>query len=149
MNTMESLEDLVGRFLKETDFTLQNALNYGGLGLSKTTGHANEIIAGVGFGEQQYSPERQVRMSEILGEMLFYWHVLATTTGLSFHEIIEEYMHSYEAIREKLQKDKITLQDMMDMKKYVKSSTLNELQLAKLEAEYQERKKKRERLLSR
>lgn len=141
---MEHLEDLVGRFLKEEGFSLRNALAYAGLGLSKNTGHINEIIAGIGFGEHQYSPDLQIRMTEHLGEMLFYWHVLASTTSLNFHEIIEEYMHSYEAIREKLAKEKVTIQDMMDMRKHVKASVLNDIQKLKEEKDYQERKKKRE-----
>ena len=146
MNQMEHYEDMVQRFLKEENFSLLNSLSYAGLGLSKTTGQANEIITGIGFADNQYSPQLQIRMSEILGEMLFYWHVLALTTGMSFHEIIEEYMHSYEAIREKLVKDKITIQDMMEMKKHVKSDALKKIVQ---EEERQQRKKKLEQLLTR
>lgn len=150
MNTMEQLEDLVQRFLKEEGFSLRNALAYAGLGVSKTAGSANEIIAGVGFVGHQYSPDRQTRMSEILGEMLFYWHVLASTLEIPFPEIIEEYMHSYEAIRAKLQKDKITIQDMMDMGKFVKPAALaqSEHDLAR-EVDWTEKRKKREKLMSR
>ena len=141
MNTMDSLEDLVERFLKEEGFSLKNALAYASLGLCKTTGHIGEITQGVGFAENQYSPELQIRMSEYLGEMLFYWHVLASTTSLSFHEIIEEYMHSYEAIREKLAKDKVTIQDMMDMRKHVKAGALADLNRQK---DWLDKKKKHE-----
>ena len=153
MNQMEHFEDLVQRFLKEENFSLLNSLSYAGLGLSKTTGQANDIIAGIGFADNQYSPQLQIRMSEILGEMLFYWHVLALTTSLHFHEIIEEYMHSYEAIREKLVKQKVTIQDMMDMKKHVKPEALasvnQDIVREKLEEQRIIRKKKLEQMLTR
>jgi len=145
---MDQLEDLANRFLKEEGFSLQNALAYAGLGLSKTTGSANEIVSGIGFAEHQYSPELQVRMSEILGEQLFYWHVLASTTGMNFHQIIEEYMHSYEAIREKLVKDKVTIQDMMNMRRHVKAEALQETSQGYQQDFDNQKNRKRERLLS-
>ncbi|MCL2755460.1 MAG: hypothetical protein FWE45_00190 [Firmicutes bacterium] len=141
---MENIEKLVNEFLGDEGFNLRNALAYGGMGLSKTTGQANEIISGVGFAEQQYSRDRQIRMGEILGEMLFYWHVLASTIEMPIDEIIAQYVSSFEATRVTLAKDKVTIQDMMEMKKHVKASVLADLERSK---DNNEKKKVRENML--
>lgn len=121
---MKHIENLVNDFLNEEEFSLRNALAYAGMGISKTTGQANEIISGVGFAEQQYSSERRQRMSEILGEMLFHWHVLASTVDIPVDEIVAHYITTYEATRIKIAREKITLNDMMEMKKHVKKGAL-------------------------
>ena len=89
------IEELVYKFLSEEEFTIRNALAYAGVGLSKTTGACNDIIAGVGFSNHPYNDERKKAVAEHLGEMLFYWHVLASTTDVSPSEIVAQYMHSY------------------------------------------------------
>ena len=129
---MKQLENLVRKFLAEEDFSLRNTLAYAGLGLSKTTGQASEIINGVGFAEQPYTRERQLKMAELLGEMLFYWNVLATTIdGIDIEEIVAEYVSSYEAIKNIAQDQRITIQDMMEMRKHVKPGALRDLERAK------------------
>ena len=136
---MEQIENLVREFLSDEGFTLKSALAYGGVGLAKVTGQANEIIGGVGFGQHQYGPERQARMGEILGELLFYWHVIATTVDIPFDEIIAQYVSSYEATRSPIAREKekpISLEDLMDMSRHVKKNDkavmdfLNELDSA-------------------
>jgi len=92
---MEDLEDLVKKFLSDEEFTIRNALSYASVGLSKTTGAASEIIGGVGFSGHSYNDERKAFMAEHLGEMLFYWHVLASTVDLAPDEIVQQYIHSY------------------------------------------------------
>lgn len=137
----DTMEDLVYKFLNEEDFTLRNALAYAGLGLAKTVGQANEIIAGVGFAGQQYSDDRQKRMAEILGELRFNYIMLASTLdNISAEEIESQYVASYEAIRAKKQREKnITIADMMEMKKHVKPGAL-------LEKDSDQKKKWRERM---
>jgi len=123
------MADLVNDFLTEEEFSLRNSLAYAGLGLSKVTGQVTEIVSGVGFAGQQYSAERQKRMADILGEMLFHWHVLATTVdGVGVEQIIEQYIAHYEAVREHLKQQRITIHDMMEMKKHVKPGALREIE---------------------
>jgi len=144
---MHELEALAKDFLTDEGMSLRNALAFGGMGLAKTTGHASEIISGVGFSEQQYGPERQSRMAEILGEMLFHWHILASTLEIPYEEIIGQYLSAYEATRRTIHKDKgITLQDMMEMRKHVKSPISNEVDI-KRELDWMEKKKQRTHLL--
>ena len=144
---MENLEHVVQEFLTEEGFQLKNALAYAGLGITKTTGQASEIISGVGFSGQQYGPDRQVRMAEILGEMLFYWHVLASTTEIPYEEIIAQYIAAYEAtkVTSKEPLHKISLQDMMDMRKHVKAGAL--ARDIDRELDNREKRKSREKLL--
>lgn len=137
------MENLVADFLNDEGFNLRTALAYAGMGLSKTSGQANEIISGVGFAEQQFSRDRQVRMGEIIGEAMFYLHVLASTLDLPMDEITAQYISSYEAIKVTLAKDKITIQDMMDMKKHVKAGVLADLER---ERDWKEKKRFREQL---
>ncbi|MCL2846197.1 MAG: hypothetical protein FWE38_00735 [Firmicutes bacterium] len=143
---MEQMENLVREFLTEEGMTLRNALAYAGIGMSKSTGQAAEIVGAVGFSESPYSPERQRRMAEILGEMLFYWHVMASTLDVPFEEIIAEYISSYEATKVKVPREKITLQDMMEMRKHVKANVFDEME-AKREIDNKEKKKMREQML--
>lgn len=148
-NIMKEMENLVKQFLYEEDFTLRNALAYAGLGLSKTTGMAGEIVNGVGFANQQYSEERQARMGEILGEMLFYWHVLVSTINTSPRDIVNQYLASWEATRVKLaQEAGITLQDMMEMKKHVKpEAMLKYAHEIEREEDWREKESERKKML--
>ena len=142
---MIEMENLVREFLANEELSLKNAMAYGGFGLSKTSGQVNEIVSGIGFADQQYSPERQGRMGEILGEMMFYWFVMATTLEVPFEEIIHEYIASYEAIKAKMAQEKgnITLQDMMEMRKHVKPGVIQ----AERERDWRTKKKTRERMM--
>ena len=142
---MKNIENLVQGFLAEEEFSLRNSLAYAGLGLSKTTGLINEVVSGVGFSEQPYTKERQTKIAEVLGEMLFYWHVMASTVeGIKPEQIIDQYVASYEAMRSHLQQQKITIFDMMEMKRHVKSSALRDLERA---SDGIEKKKSRENIL--
>jgi len=138
---MKHMESLAKRFLTEEGFSLQNALAYAGMGLAKTTGQASEIISGVGFSEHQYSPERQKLMAEVLGEMMFCWQILASTLDtISPEEIEGQYINAYETTRQLLSKEKVTIQDMMDMGRHVKPEALREM-------DNEHKKKMRENLL--
>jgi len=143
------MEKLVREFLTEEDFTLKNALAFAGLGLSRTIGQANEIISGVGFAGQQYSHERQETMSELLGAMLFYWHVIASTLETKSPSDIEsEYISAYEATRIKVseheQEEGITIVDMMEMRKHIKPGAILE---AERKADWEAKKKRREQMI--
>ena len=124
-DTFRELDTVVRQFITDENFSLGNALTYAGLGLSKTTGSVNEIINGVGFGGQQYSPERMNRMAEVLGEKLFHWMVIASTLEISPEGIVAQYISSWEATRVKMAEEAgITLQDMMNMKRHVKPEAM-------------------------
>ena len=119
---MIHLESIVRDFLEDEEFSLKNALAYATLGLGKAAGQAGEIASGVGFSEHPYSRDRQIRMAEIIGESLFYLQVLATTTDISLDEIVAQYISAFEATRIKKRHDKrISIQDLMDMKNFVKA----------------------------
>ena len=147
---MIEMDNLVREFLTAEEMSLRNALAYGGLGVSRTSGQVNEIVAGIGFAEQQYSKERQVRMSEILGEMLFHWFVLASTLEIPFEEIVAEYIASYEQIQLKIAQEKgITLQDMLEMRKHVKpEALLRQTMEHEREKDWREKRKKREQMMN-
>ena len=119
------MSKMVADFLVEEEFDIKNSLAYAGLGLSKTTGQINEIITGIGFGGAPYSADRMRKMAEVLGEVMFHWHVLASTLEIPFDEIIAQYVASFQMTRSSTIGDRrITIQDMMDMKKYVKAGVL-------------------------
>jgi len=142
---MDNIQKLVTEFLESENLSLLNKLAYAGMGFSKTTGQVSEIVSGIGFAEQIYSNERQKRMIELLGEMMFYWHVLASTVGVGHKKIIEEYINSYEAIKVKLGKNEsITIQDMMNMKKFVKAGALRDVERAR---DNEDKRRKRERMM--
>ena len=141
---MKHMESLAKHFLTEEGFSLQNALAYAGMGLAKTTGQASEIIAGVGFGDHQYTPDRQKRMAEILGEILFHWQVIASTLDIISPEEIEgEYINAYEVTRNLRQKEKVTIKDMMDMGRHVKHDALEQMR----EKDNNEKQKVRESMI--
>ena len=94
MNQM-NIESLVKKFLQEEKFTLRNALAYAGLGLSKTGGHIGSVVTDIVFNGHQYNEERKKRVAEDLGEMMFYWHVLASSVDISPDEIIQQFISLY------------------------------------------------------
>ena len=152
---MIEMENLVRDFLNSEELSLKNTLAYGGIGLSKTSGQICDIVSGVGFAGQQYSTERQTRVAEILGEMLFHVHVIASTIDMPISEISQQYINSYLAIQKtdinivNEKEDKITLQDMMDMKKHVKAEAIIKLNEKHRASDNNEKRKQREDLMER
>ena len=145
---MENMVKLAQEFVAEEGLTMKNALNYSGLGMSKTAGQIAEIVSGVGFADHPYSPDRQRLMAEILGEVMFYWHVLASTLEIAPEEIIAEYIATYENTRVTAAKEKISIVDMMEMRKYVKNAVgaHNEREVER-KKDNEEKRKRRESLL--
>lgn len=90
-----TIEDLVEKFLKDEKLPLKNTLAYGGLGLSKSSGAINEIVTDIVFSGHVYSSERKQIVAEQLGEMMFYWHVIASTVDISIEEILDQYVSLY------------------------------------------------------
>ena len=125
---MTHMENIVKRFLVEEGYSLSQAMEYAAMTLSKTTGQVNDIASGIRFSEHQYTPERQKMMAEVLGEALFAWHVLATTLdGLLPEEIEAAYINAYEISRSLLAKQKVTLQDMMDLERHIKPEAIEQV----------------------
>jgi len=89
------IENLVKKFLADEKFTLRNTMVYGGLGLSKTSGGLNDVVTDIAFNGHPYTEERKRQVAEQLGEMMFYWHVLALTCEISPDEIVQQYVNMY------------------------------------------------------
>jgi len=140
MNQMEELKGIVDKFMNEEDFTLRNAFAYAGIGLSKTVGSINGIIGGIGFSGNAYDDERKRFMAEHLGEMLFYWHVLASTTGVAFEDIIAQYIHSYRVTNNLKVDEQVNITELM---KHVKP----EARPSKAKEDAEQKKKWRDKLL--
>ena len=138
---MEELESIVKKFLGEEEFTMRNALAYAGVGLSKTTGAVNEIIGGIGFSDHPYNDDRKSYMAEYLGEMLFYWQVLASTTDFTPDEIIQRYVHSYKVTNNLKIDEQVNITELM---KHLKPGAR-----AREQADEEQKKKWREKLFSR
>jgi hypothetical protein len=90
-----SIKDIAEKFLREEKLTLSDALTFGSLGLSKSVGDIAEIAYGVKFSEHPYNDERKGDMAEILGYVLFYWHILAMTSGFAGQEIVKGWVSSW------------------------------------------------------
>gem|GEM_PF-3251162 len=102
---MKELQNLVFKFMEREQVTLKQALLQSSLGMCAKTGDVAEIVRGVVYNDYPYSEERKKRNTEHLGEMLFYWLMLASTTGSSPEEIMDQYIASY------IQRNKIVKDD--------------------------------------
>jgi len=92
---MKDLQSLVFKFMEREGVTLKQALMQSSLGICAKGGDLAEIVRGVTYNSYPYSDERKARMSEHLGELLFYWIMLASTTGQSPDQIMSEYISAY------------------------------------------------------
>jgi hypothetical protein len=92
---MKDLQNLVYKFMEKEGVTLKQALMQSSLGACAKTGDLAEIVRGVVYNGYPYSDERKKRVAEHLGELLFYWVMMASTTGVSPEQIIAEYIASY------------------------------------------------------
>jgi hypothetical protein len=90
-----SIKDIAEKFLKEENMPTMNALSFSSLGLTKSVGDIAEIAYGVGFSGHPYNDERKKEMAEFLGDILFYWHVLAITSGIPWQDIMQGWVSSW------------------------------------------------------
>jgi len=92
---MKDLQTLVYKFMEKEEVTLKQALMQSSLGACAKTGDLAEIVRGVIYNGYPYNDERKKRISEHLGELLFYWVMMASTTGFPPEQIISEYIGEY------------------------------------------------------
>lgn len=110
---MTDIEQMAKDFIEKEQLTLRNALSYGGIGVSKTSGDVNRVIFDVGFSNHPYSTDRKRHMAEYLGEMLFYWHMLARTCDISPEEISRQYVELYKIKNNMKSTDRVSFEEMM------------------------------------
>jgi len=134
---MKDLQNLVYKFMEKEEVTLKQALMQSSLGACAKTGDLAEIARGVIYSGYPYNDERKKRVADHLGELLFYWVMLASTTGFPPEQIIAEYIASYiqrtkimteEEFRAIKNRDKLLQEDqktaeasILEMLKYVKA----------------------------
>ena len=123
------MEELAQKFAREENMPLKSLLAYGGLGVGDAGGRINSIIKGIIFAGHPYSDERKTKMEEALGEMLFDWHLLATTLEVSPKEIAQKFVSMYLVKGNKISEE-------------VHVSILEMMKHLKIEAEELEKKKK-------
>ena len=92
---MKDLQNLVHKFMENEEVTLKQALLQASLGLSATAGDIAEITRGVIFNGYPYTEDRKKKNAEILGRMLFYWIMIASTTDVSPEEIQQQFITEY------------------------------------------------------
>ena len=102
---MKDLQNIVYKFMEREQVTLKQALLQSSLGMTSKTGNISEITHGVVYKDYPYTEERKKRNIEHLGELLFYWIMLASTTGVGPEEIMSQYISSY------IQKNKLMQDD--------------------------------------
>lgn len=122
---MKDLQNLVFQYMEEEELTLKQALLQASLGVTAKSGDIAEIVKGVVFAEHPYSDERKSQIAEHLGELLFYWLMLASTSDLSPTEIMSQYVASYIARRKKLEKGEINV-SMLEMLQHIKTDRIRE-----------------------
>lgn len=145
---MRDLQNLVYKFMERESVTLKQAMMQSSLGACAKTGDLAEIVRGVVYNNYPYTDERKKRVAEHLGELLFYWVMLASTTGYSPDQIMSEYIASYiqrtklmteEEFRALNHRDKLLDEDqknaersgasILEMLKYVKAQESQEKKL--------------------
>lgn len=145
---MRDLQNLVYKFMEREAVTLKQAMMQSSLGACAKTGDLAEIVRGVVYNNYPYTDERKKRVAEHLGELLFYWVMLASTTGYSPDQIMTEYISAYiqrtklmseEEFRALNHRDKLLDEDqrntdragasILEMLKYVKAQETQEKKL--------------------
>ena len=102
---MKDLQNIVYKFMEREQVTLKQALLQSSLGMCSKTGDVAEIVRGVVYSDYPYTDERKKRNAEHLGELLFYWVMLASTVGATPDEIMSQYIATY------IKKNKLTKED--------------------------------------
>jgi len=142
---MKDLQSLVYKFMEKEEVTLKQALMQSSLGACAKTGDLAESARGVIYNGYPYSDERKKQVADHLGELLFYWVMLASTTGMPPEQIIAEYISSYiqrtkimteDEFRAIKTRDKLIQEDqktaeasILEMLKYVKAQEQQEKKL--------------------
>jgi NTP pyrophosphatase (non-canonical NTP hydrolase) len=133
---MKNIQNIVYKFMEREEVTLKQALLQASLGLSSKSGEISETVRGVVFNGYPYTEERKKKNAEQLGEMLFYWVMLASTTDVLPEDIISQFIASYlaknkiktaeeveaEKEREKLLSEGENTVSILSMLKYVKAN---------------------------
>ena len=125
-----NIEQLVKKFLAEEQFTLRNALAYAGLGLFKTGGAISKVVTDIAFNAHSYNDERKKQVAEDLGEMMFYWHVLASTVDMAPDVIMQEFVNLY-LVKNNVITDEMHISIKELMKHMKKASKLEEIERKK------------------
>ena len=142
---MKDLQNLVYKFMEKEAVTLKQALMQSSLGACAKTGDLAEIVRGVVYNGYPYNDDRKKRVAEHLGELLFYWVMFASTTGVPPEQIMEEYIAAYiqrmkvmddeeyrvVKTRKRLieESEKLSEASILEMLKYVKAQEAQEKKL--------------------
>ena len=112
-----SIKDIAEKFLKEENMPVANALAFSSLGLTKSVGEIAETVYGVGFSKHPYNDERKKEVAETLGDILFYWHILAITSGIPWQDIMSSWVSSWIVKQKGLEAidkdDKVSIRDLL------------------------------------
>ena len=134
------MEDLAKKFANEAKMPLKSLLAYGGLGIGDAAGRVNSIAKGVIFAEHPYSADRKTDMEEALGELLFCWHVLATTVDATPAEIAQKFVNMYLVKGNKISEDvHVSILEMMKHLKLQAEELENKKKAAKLKRQEREK----------
>jgi hypothetical protein len=119
---MKDLQNLVYKYMESEEITLKQAMLQASLGMCSKAGDVAEICRGVCYSGYPYSEERKKRNAEHLGEILFYWVMMASTCDVSPEEIMNQYISAYIARTKLLKEEDLRLMQasIKDMLKYVK-----------------------------
>ena len=90
-----TIENLVKRFLEDEKLTLRNSLAYAGLGLSKSSGEINEVVTDIAFNGHAFTDERKDQVSDALGDLMFYVHILAQQCDISLEDIVRRFINYF------------------------------------------------------
>ncbi|MDR0384130.1 MAG: hypothetical protein LBH47_02285 [Christensenellaceae bacterium] len=118
MEEQVRIRNIVENFLLEEKMPLNNALAFGSLGLSKAVGDIARITYGVGFSGHPYNDERKSEMAEFLGDLLFYWHVLAISSGIPWTNIMNQWVSEW--LKKNMKEEEIHA-SLTQMMKYLKT----------------------------
>jgi len=148
---MKDLQNLVYKFMEKEGVTLKQALMQSSLGACAKTGDLAEIVRGVVYNGYPYSDERKKRVAEHLGELLFYWVMMATTTGVSPEQIMAEYIASYINRTKLINEEELRLinqsrDQKQEDKKQANASILEMLKYVKAQEKKDENHKLREQV---
>jgi hypothetical protein len=114
-----SIKNIAEKFLKEENMPITNALAFGSLGLTKSVGDIAEIVYGVSFSGHPYNDERKKEIAEVLGDILFYWHILAITSGVPWQDIMQGWISAW-LIKQKAIDETETHVSIRELLKYMK-----------------------------
>jgi NTP pyrophosphatase (non-canonical NTP hydrolase) len=126
-----SIKDIAEKFLKEEKLPIPDALAFASLGLAKSIGEIAEITYGVSFSGHPYNDERKKETAEVMGDILFYWHILAIVSGIPWQDVMQSWISAWLVKNKTMFPDEfhISIREMlkhMKSKEKLKASTLKE-----------------------